>query len=97
MKRTEPESIGNVLRMAIEQCDMGRKLAECRAVDSWTAVVGSHIASVSSRPTVRNGVMTVRISSPAIRQELTMCRSRLIAELNKASGEQAIHQLRFIS
>ena len=97
MKPTEPESLGDVLRMAIEQRDISRRLAEVNIAGKWPEIVGSHIAALTSKPSVKNGVMTIRVSSPAMKQELNMSRSRLINALNRAAGEDIITELRFIS
>ncbi len=97
MKRTEPVSIAEVMRLAIEESDLAGHLAETRAAAAWPRVVGSHIASLTGRPMVNAGVMTVVCRSASLRQELSMQRTTLTAMLNRAAGAEAITELRFKS
>lgn len=96
MKRQEPESVGDILRLTLQESNMTPKLDECRAVELWPSVMGN-IADLCGRPIVRNGVMTVSVRAAPLRHELTMIRSRLVKSLNKAVGRDAITEIRFIS
>lgn len=95
MKRVEPESIGDVLRQTLEQQGMTERLYEVKAISLWPAVVGEEIASLTSRPSVANGVMTVHVGTAPLRQELNMNRSGLIRILNDMLGREVITQLYF--
>ncbi|MDE5807587.1 MAG: DUF721 domain-containing protein [Muribaculaceae bacterium] len=95
MKRTEPESIGDVLRLTIQESNMTGRLDECRAIEIWPQVIGETLARRMSRPSVSNGVMVVYVDSAALRHELTMHRSRLIEGINSHLGKEVIKSLRF--
>ena len=58
MKRNDIQTIGDVLRLTVQQCDMTAKLDECRAAELWRPIVGDGLANRCGRPTVRGGVMT---------------------------------------
>lgn len=95
MKRTDPESIGDVLRMVIEENNMTDRLYERKAVALWPEIVGDVWAQRMSRPRVMAGVMVVYVDSAALRQELNMCRSQLTALINKRLGREVIKEIRF--
>lgn len=97
MERKDICSIGDVLRQAIEQNNMSGRLAEIEAAAAWTSIVGQHIASMTLRPYVKNGAMTIRVPDSGLRQELTMNRSALIREFNRIVGQEVITSLRFTS
>lgn len=97
MKRSEPESIAEVLRQAIEESDLEDRLAETRAASAWPAVVGRHIASQTGKPFVEAGVMTVSCRSASLRHELSMQKTLLMKLLNQAAGAEAVSELRFRS
>ena len=61
MKRLEPESIGDVLRQTLQEQGMTERLYETRAVSLWPSVIGEDIASMTGRPVVNNGLMTVYV------------------------------------
>lgn len=95
MKRSEPISIAEVLRQAIEESDLSDRLAETRAAAAWPSVVGPSIAALTGKPLVDRGVMTVVCRSASLRQELSMQRSLLVRMLNRAARAEAISELRF--
>lgn len=97
MKRTDSQSIGDILRLALQENCMDSRLDEYKAVELWSKVVGQHIASQCRRPFVKEGLMTIGVSNAALRQELLMNRSRLRAAINREIGKETISEIRFIS
>lgn len=96
MERKNIESIGDVLRMAIEESRMTGRLDECRACDTFAAIVGPDLASQCARPQIRKGVMTVKVQRAPLRQELAMHRSSLMRAINTTLGKTVVTELRII-
>lgn len=97
MRRTGARSVGDILREAIEQSDLEEGLAERRAAAAWPRVVGPVVAGRTSAAGVRRGVLSVRVGSAPLRQELSMNRSRLTAAINAAVGRDVLRDIRFVS
>ncbi|MDE7159743.1 MAG: DUF721 domain-containing protein [Muribaculaceae bacterium] len=97
MERRDFQTVGDVLRQALEESRMTDRLDEVRAAAAWEAVVGTHIASLTARPWVSKGIMTVRTPDASLRQELMMSRSALVRNINAAVGRQVITDIRFTS
>ncbi|MDE6340090.1 MAG: DUF721 domain-containing protein [Muribaculaceae bacterium] len=97
MKRTEPISIGDVLRQTIHECNMEARLAEVRAIELWRPIVGEHLAKLCGRPTVSNGVMRISVPGASLRHELTMSRSSIIKLMNSRLGKSVIKEIKFTS
>ncbi len=95
MRRIEPQLVGDVLRQIIEESDMLHRLDEFKAIDAWKPVVGEHIASLTARPYVNNGVMIIAVSSAPLRNELTMNRATRVSLINERVGRPAIKDIRF--
>ena len=95
MKRCEPESVGDVLRQTLHEEGMTERLYETRAAALWPAIVGEEIASLSTKPFVAGGIMTVRIAVPSLRQELNMSRTSLIKIINDSLRREVIKDIRF--
>ena len=95
MKRTEPESIGDVLRLTIQESNMTGRLDECKAIDLWPQLMGENMARRMSRPRVSCGVMVVYVDSAVLRQELNMRRSGIIEAINSRLGKKVIKMIRF--
>lgn len=97
MDRVEIKSIGDVLRQVIAEHNMKDRLDELKAADHWASVVGDYIAAHSSRPYVKNGIMTVHIADAGLRHEVSMHRSVIMRDINRLTGRQIIKSIRFIS
>lgn len=97
MKRVEAESVGDVLRRAIEEENLTEKLLETRACALWPRVVGQYIAARSSKPAMRRGIMTVAVSAASLRNDLDMSRSSIIKIINSTLGRDVVRDIRFIS
>lgn len=95
MKRTEVQSIGDVLRLTVQECNMTSRLNELKAIELWKPIVGAHIASRCGRPSVKNGLMTIPVNAGALRHELTMNRSAIVRLINNQLGKEVIHDIRF--
>ncbi|MDE6009738.1 MAG: DUF721 domain-containing protein [Muribaculaceae bacterium] len=97
MKRTESQSIGDILRLALQENCMHTRLDECRAVELWQVILGADLARLCRRPFVKEGVMCVGVPDAALRHELAMNRSRLRDAINREIGKETIIEIRFIS
>lgn len=97
MKRLEPESVGDVLRQALDRQNMSEKLRETRACVLWVRIVGPQLAQITGKPSVKNGIMTVGVPNAALRSELMMVRSQMIGQINSILGFETITDIRYTS
>lgn len=97
MQRREPESIGNVLRDLLEETSLQERIDELKAADLWAVIAGSHISSLTSRPFVKNGKMSIGVPNASLRNELHMNRSRLKDIINESLGKEVIKEIKFTS
>lgn len=95
MKRQDPESVGDVLRQALQEQGMTDRLYETKAIGMWRSIVGDEIADLTSRPSVYSGMMTIHVRTAPLRQELNMSRSVLKRLINEALGREAIKEIYF--
>lgn len=97
MQRYSPESVGDVLRNLLEETSLQNRMDELKAADLWKAVTGEAIASLTSRPNVKNGIMTIGVPNASLRNELHMNRTRLKEIINQNIGKEIIKEIRFTS
>lgn len=95
MKRTNSESIGDLIRQYLRQQGLEAPLNEHRLLQGWTHVMGPIVACYTRDLVVRNQTLYVRLSSPVIRQELMMQRRELVTRLNAYVGAQVICDIVF--
>ena len=97
MERREPQSVAEVLRQMLEESSLQERMDELKAASLWSKVVGSHLATLTSQPHVKSGVMSVGVPNASLRNELHMNRSRLREIINQFVGKEIITELRFTS
>ena len=95
MKRTEALQIGEIIDSYIRQEHLETAMNEQKASYVLADVVGYGINRYTISRSVHNGVMTVRLSSATLRNELMMNRSLLIKRINEAVGAPVITEIIF--
>lgn len=95
MKRTEAKSIAEIIGDFMQQEDIELTMLERRALQHWVNVVGPGVNRMTTERFVENGVITVKISSAALRNDLMLSRSSIIAQLNQLVGKPVIKEIIF--
>ncbi len=95
MKRTEAKNIGQIINDLLKQENLDVALDEHRASALWPQIVGDGINRYTIKRYVKDGVMTVHLSSASLANELMLNRERIIANINKAIGRDIIREIIF--
>lgn len=95
MKRNDAEQIGVLIRHFLRQESLESPLNEKRLINAWPEVLGTTIASYTRELYIRNSILYVHLTSPALRQELMMGRDLLVRNLNRHVGAQVITNIIF--
>ncbi len=95
MKRSNTESIAEVIKQYLQELQIDRKLKEVGLTSQWEEVVGKIIASKTEKINIRNGIMYVHIRSSVVKSELMMIREELVRALNEKAGEELIKGIVF--
>ena len=95
MKRTEAKNIGQIINDLLKKENLDVALDEHRASALWPQIVGDSINRYTVRRYVKNGVMTVHMSSASLANELMLNRATLIARINEALGRDIITEIIF--
>lgn len=94
MFRRDVQSISDLLNMYLRREGLETPLLQKRAVDAWDTLMGSSIARFTGEKFIKNQTLFVKILNPALRQDLTMMRSRIVKRINEAVGSQVIVDVR---
>ena len=95
MKRTEARNIGQIINDVLQREHLDVALDEPRASALWPQIVGDGINRYTIKRYVKDGVMTVHLSSASLANELMLNRGTLIARINEALGREIIHEIIF--
>jgi hypothetical protein len=94
MKRTNTVRIAQIVGEVLDEYKIAGKLKESRIIAAWPEVLGP-LAKPTDKLYIRKKVLFASLSSPLIRNELSMMRSTLIRRLNEKAGEEVITDIVF--
>ena len=95
MKRTEARNIGQIINDLLKKENLDVALDEHRACALWLQIVGDGINRYTIKRYVKDGVMTVHLSSASLKGELMLNRATIIARINEALGRDIISEIIF--
>ena len=94
MKRSNTQTLGEVLNEFFsENPAIAEKIAETRLINAWETTLGKATSRYTEKLQIRNKTLYVSLSSAVLRNELSLCRSDIIARLNKEAGMDVINQI----
>ncbi len=94
MFKRDVKPLSDILRQFIRNEGLETPLLQRRVVDAWEQVTGHTVASYTEEKFIKNQVLFVKITNPALRQDLSMMRSQLPRRLNEAAGGNVISDVR---
>jgi predicted nucleic acid-binding Zn ribbon protein len=95
MRRSNVESIGNVVNELLKTLNIDQKIKEVRLTGSWGEVLGKNVSRATQKVYIKNKVLFVYLNSSVIRNELLMLKSGIIKALNERAGEKVIEDIVF--
>ncbi len=95
MKRTEPQLIGDIIKVAMRENNIEAAVNEQRVAYLWPEIVGQGVNRYTTRRFVAGGVLHVYLSSAALKNELQYHRQKIVDSLNNAVGSNVITDIMF--
>lgn len=94
MFRRDVQNLADVLNMCLRRNGLETPLLQHRIINAWDNVVGQTVAAYTGDKFIKNQTLFVKISNPALRQDLSMMRQQLVSRLNKEVGSMVIAEIR---
>ncbi|WP_308241956.1 DUF721 domain-containing protein [uncultured Prevotella sp.] len=94
MFRREVKSISDLLNMYLRREGLETPLLQKRAIAAWDTLMGPTIVRYTGEKYIKNQTMFVKITNPALRQDLSMMRTKIAQRINQAVGSQVIVDIR---
>lgn len=95
MRRSNTQSLSEVLKEYIEQNRIERKLKEVDVVEGWENLLGKTIAHYTRNIYIRNKILYVEISSAVVKNELFLMREEICRRINENAGGEIIDRIVF--
>lgn len=86
---TMKEAINNLLKAY----RLDDKLAEKRLINSWDEVMGKMIAKHTTDIAIHSKCLFVTLDSAALRNELSLAKTKIVDMMNKAAGKTVISEI----
>jgi predicted nucleic acid-binding Zn ribbon protein len=93
MFKRQVQSLSEVLHQLLRQDGLETPLRQKRLLDAWETVTGSMVARYTGEKFIKNQTLHVKITNPALRQDLSMMRSQLLKRLNAEVGAMVISDI----
>ena len=88
--RKNAVTLKDAINMMVKEFRLNSGLSESRIRDSWPIVMGSMIARHTESISLRKGKLYLKISSAALKHELTYSKDKIKEVLNKELGENVL-------
>ena len=95
MRRSNTQSLSEVLRDYVKGTSIERKLKEVDVVQSWEELLGKTIAHYTKNVSLKNKILYVEINSSVVKNELFMMREEIRRKLNEKAGEELVDKIIF--
>lgn len=86
--------LDEVLKKLLRDEGLEMPLLQKRLVDAWEVVTGNVVSRYTAEKYIRNQTLFVKITNPALRQDLSMMRTQLVKRLNEQVGSFVISDIR---
>ena len=95
MFRKDVKNIRELILRNLRSQGLETPLLQKRLVDAWPTVMGDMVAGYTQEVYIRNQTLWVRLTSPALRADLSMMKQDIVKKLNAAVDSQVIVDIRF--
>ena len=90
------QHIGTALKKAIQARGLEKGLSQQKAIDVWEEVVGVPVSKNTEALSAEHGLLTIKTTNSAWRQELQLQKKTIIQKINKKLDKNIIKDIRFL-
>ena len=90
------QHISRAIEKLLRKAGLEKGVAQQNALFVWKEVVGERVAENTAAEKIDHGVLVVRTTTPAWRQELQFQKTTITKKLNKKLGQKVVKDIRFI-
>ncbi|GJH41122.1 hypothetical protein RCZ04_16720 [Capnocytophaga sp. HP1101] len=90
-------TLSEVIQQIVKQNHLTYGLQKASLPALWNELMGKAIAKYTSSVELKGNTLYVRLTSPALSNELSYGKTKIIANLNERLGEELIQKLIFLN
>jgi len=88
-------SIGDAIKEFLQSQGFTEKIEQADVIRMWPEIVGDKIASKTEAKRISKGILMVKVSDSAWRNELVYMRETLRKKINSRIGKDLVKDIRF--
>jgi hypothetical protein len=96
MQPGNESTLKEVIEQLLENYKLQDGLTRAKLVGSWDKIAGKFISQQTENIFVKNKKLYLKLSSPALKHELSFAKSKLITTLNQSIGQEVIEDIVFL-
>jgi hypothetical protein len=98
MSKREKESfsVKDLMQSFIKENNLSKGMRKLKAEEAWVKLMGNGVANYTESVQLQNKTLVVRLTSSALREELSYGKEKIIKMLNEEIGEEVIFKLMLV-
>ena len=92
-RQREELKLSDLIKTFIKENNLGHGMEKMDVRDAWYAVMGQAIEAYTDAVEFKNGTLLIRLSSAALRSELSYGKTKIIANINEYLRGDIIKEL----
>ena len=93
MSKHNEQNIKQVIDQLLKAYKLDDRLAERKLINAWEAVMGKMISNHTKDIYIKNKQLYIVLDSAALRNELSMGRTKIVSMMNEAAGQEVINEV----
>ena len=89
-------SLKEALMEVFDEHGMKKKMLSLKSKDLWREIMGNHINKYTQKVFLKDQILYISLSSPALKQELNFSKEKIIERFNEKLERNFIIDIRFI-
>lgn len=94
MRNINEQPIGKIINQLIDEYRLRDKLLEVKLPHAWEKMMGAAIAKRTIDIKLRNGVLSIRLSSAPLKSDLIFEKENIIKRMNEELGGEYVQEVR---
>jgi hypothetical protein len=95
-RNNEAESIKNLIQEVLQKNKLQQGIDLIAVKETWIEVMGAGVANYTSDIQFKNGILTIKLSSSVLREELGYGKDKIIKLLNKKLNKVFIKNVKLL-
>ena len=95
-RKKEMNSLKDLIPEMLQENKLEKGMHQIRVQEVWTEVMGNGVANYTDSVKLQNGTLVVRLSSSALREELSYGKEKIVKMLNETLNTPLIKSVKLL-